>query len=165
MELKRVNEITKKNYAKINEISKNEIKKYTPMKWIVASSAGLVTLMYTNVRNSIHRIGVVIGCVSEPLIREYPVYQKFFYLFFDFASWILGVSFIFFFLQHVIRRKKLDEETRLKSIKRIKVFGISFVIFIIITFALSTFWKISFNPFVRAVAPRDLWMINSMKVC
>ena len=150
MELKKVNQEIARNYAKKNEISKKEIKMYTPEKWIVDSSTGLVTLLYTNARNSIHKIGVVIGCMTlnEPTV---PVYQKLIYLFFDFASWILGITFIFMFFRHIFKSQKYDEDTRLKSVKRIKVIGIFLAIFVVITFSLSTFWKVKLTPFVEAI--------------
>ena len=59
MELKKVNAIVSKGYAKKDEISKKEVRKFTPTKWLTASAAGLVTLLYTSHKNSIHKIGIV----------------------------------------------------------------------------------------------------------
>ena len=64
MELKKVSNYTKKEYAKKEEITKKELKNNTPVKWITASALGLTTLIYNSPKSSIHRIGVVFGCIE-----------------------------------------------------------------------------------------------------
>ena len=150
MELKKVNQETNKNYAKKNEISKGEIKNYIPSKWLIASTTGLVSLLYTNARSSIHKIGVVIGCISMETDSASTM-QKLIYSFFDFASWGIGITFIVMLIRHFIKRKKFDENTRLKSAKLLKILGIILTIFIIITFWLSVDWKLHPFPIVKAI--------------
>ena len=64
MELKRVSNYSNKEYAKKEEITKKELKNNTPVKWITASALGLATLLYTSPKSSIHKIGVVFGCIE-----------------------------------------------------------------------------------------------------
>ena len=152
MELKRVSEVTSKEYAKKDEISKRKIKQFTPVKWLSASAAGIVTLLYTSPRNSIHKIGVVFGCISIEGAESYnysslwhvtnSVMDVFYYL-----SWILGVAFVFILGHHMINKKNYDEEKRLKSVKRIKIFATILIISIIITALLVVFLKLDISAF------------------
>lgn len=62
MELKKVSESNEKNYAKINEVSKKELKTSLPKKWIASGILGSAVATYTT-SNSFFRIGVVFGCI------------------------------------------------------------------------------------------------------
>ena len=64
MELRKVNDNYTRKYAKNDEITKEELKKFTPKKWLTASAIGLATIFYTSPKDSPLRIGVVFGCVS-----------------------------------------------------------------------------------------------------
>lgn len=150
MELKRVNENISKNYAKKDEISRNEVKKATPMKWIVASSAGLVTLLYTSPKTSIHKIGVVIGCIA--IEAEYN-YSSLWYTLnttmdvFYYMSWIWGVAFVLGLIIYKIKQKKFDENRRLKAVENLKILLGIFVTSLVITGALVVFLKMDINAF------------------
>lgn len=140
MQLKRVDEEVSKRYAKKDEILRKEVKKFTPTKWLVASSAGLVTLLYTSPSNSIHKIGIVFGCIeiAEPGYNysiQWNITNSIMDVFY-YASWILGVAFIFMLGRHMINKKKYEEDKRLKSVKHIKILTIIFIISVIITASL-----------------------------
>ena len=64
MELKKREEAVKKEYAKKDEISTKELKKFTPHKWVVASALGITSLFYANPNSIFGSIGVVFGCIE-----------------------------------------------------------------------------------------------------
>ena len=65
MEFKKVTGNASREYAKVDEITKKELKSAIPKKWIVASGAGVVTLLYSSPKFSPLKIGVVFGCMSS----------------------------------------------------------------------------------------------------
>lgn len=152
MELKKVNAVVSKGYAKKDEISKKEVRKFTPTKWLTASAAGLVTLLYTSPKNSIHKIGIVFGCISIAG-EETNNYTSFWHItnsimdVFYYASWILGVAFVLLLGNHMINKKKYDEDKRLKSIKNIKILATILIVCIIITALLVIFLKLDLDIF------------------
>lgn len=152
MELKKVNEVGAKGYAKKDEISKKEVKKFTPTKWLTASATGLVTLLYTSPKNSIHKIGIVFGCISIAG-EETNNYTSFWHItnsimdVFYYASWILGVAFVLLLGNHMVNKKKYDEDKRLKSIKNIKILATIFIVCVIITVLLVIFLKLDLDIF------------------
>lgn len=148
MELKKVNAIASKGYAKKDKISKKEVKKYTPTKWIVASATGLVTLLYTSPKNSIHRIGIVFGCISESQETDgisnvfwnitNGIKDVFFY-----TSWILTTVLILLFGKYMIhtinRNRNGEEEKKFKTLKNIKKVEVFLFVCIIITIVFDIF--------------------------
>ena len=152
MELKKVNKVVSKGYAKKDEISKKEIKKFTPAKWIAASAAGIVTLLYTSPKNSIHKIGIVFGCISMKVEKTHN-YTSFWNItnsvmdVFYYASWILGVALVLLLGNHIFNRKKYDKDRRMKSIKNIKILVTMLIVSIIITALLVIFLKLDLNIF------------------
>ncbi len=69
MELKKRDIINEREYAKKNEVSKNEVKNTIPKKWLVASSIGIVTLLYSNPSSIFGHIGVVFGCIKSVTVN------------------------------------------------------------------------------------------------
>ncbi len=116
MELKRVMDNEEKGYAKKNEINKKELKKFVPAKWIIASSTGIVTLLYSSPKNSIHKIGVVFGC-SYIITEEEGNSITYRYIIpaLSYLSCILFIAFIISLLYYFVNRKKLDKEKRKKT--------------------------------------------------
>lgn len=152
MELKKVNQETSRMYAKKDEITNKEMKKFTPSKWLTASAAGLVTLMYSSPSGSAHKIGVVFGCIeigggitynySTTWYTINNIMDAFYYL-----SWVLGVSFVLFFIHHIIKEKKYDESQRIKSVKHIKIVATLLIFSIIVTSVLVYMLKLDISIF------------------
>ena len=66
---------------------------------------------------------------------------------FYYASWILGVAFVLLLGNHMINKKKYDEDKRLKSIKNIKILATILIVCIIITTLLVIFLKLDLDIF------------------
>lgn len=130
MELKRVKEVELKGYAKKDEISRKELKKFTPTKWIVASTAGLVTLFYTSPKNGIQKIGVVFGCVSinYPMLITNSIMNIF-----GFASGGFGIFFIAMIINFLVNKKKYDEDKKVKAEKHLKILATILIALILVT--------------------------------
>ncbi len=154
MELKKVSSVEVKRYAKKNEISKKEMKKFTPQKWLLASATGIVTLMYASPKNSIHQIGVVFGCIQ--MMDPGEVYHTAIWkitnsameLFYGMA-WVLGITFIGFFIEYIINVKKYEEEEKrkTKAVKTIKIIATILIACIIITSILDFLLKMDLDIF------------------
>jgi amino acid transporter len=130
MELKKVNNVISKGYAKKDEISKKEIKKFIPSKWIAASSAGLVTLFYTSPKNGLQKIGIVFGCVSI----NYPMrITSSIANIFGVVSGGLGIFLMASIIDYFIHRKKYDEDKKTKEVKYLKIMATTLATLIAIT--------------------------------
>ena len=138
MEFKKVTGDATRGYAKASEVTKKDLKGLLPEKWIVASSAGLVTLMYSS-KFSPLKIGVVFGCAMVSYERSFGILGNivnhtmdvFYYL-----SIVLSISFILKSIQHLVVKRRLDDEKKSKSKKLIKCLGIASLISIAITIIL-----------------------------
>ena len=157
MELKKVSNKTVKNYAKIEQITKKELKKATPHKWIVAAAAGIVTLFYTSPKRSIHQIGVVFGCIEiahnynyTPLFNSLNGIMDIFY----YGTWILGISFVLSLLIGIFRKE--DEEKHKKMSKILKYLLIMGIISAIITGILVFILKQDIPAFFEGGVKKDL---------
>ena len=151
MELKKVNKVVSKGYAKKDEISKKELKKFTPVKWLTASSIGLVTLLYTSPKNSIHKIGVVFGCISiaEPDYNYtilYHITNSIMDVFY-YASWIIGIVFVLLLGRYIIKKKNYNEEKKKSNNKYLKVLATILIVCIIITSILIIVLKLDISAF------------------
>ena len=128
MELKKVTTETTKNYAKKEEITKKDLKKFTPYKWIVAASSGIVTLFYTSPKRSIHQIGVVFGCIEiarnynyTPLFHTLNSIMDVLY----YGAWIFGISFVLSLLIGIFGIKDEEKDKKMqKIIKTMLILGI-----------------------------------------
>ena len=141
MELKKRDEVIKREYAQKDEISKNEVKKFTPKKWLIASSLGVVTLFYANPNGIFGSIGVVFGCIDTSASATYELTNLGNIL--NSISNISGIVAIFLFLvaalDNYILNKKIkeinilndDEEKKAKqeTIENIrKIIGVMIII-------------------------------------
>lgn len=141
----------RKRYAKKNEISKREIKKYTPTKWITASAMGIVTLLYTSPKNSIRKIGVVFGCIE--IAQPGYNYTELYYAtnsimdIFYYVSWILGIVFAFLLGRYVFLKHNYDDEKKKSSVNYLKKIGIILMVCIIITVTLVITLKLDIKAF------------------
>jgi len=146
MELKKVVNQEKKDYAKKGEVSKKELKSFVPNKWVVASAAGLTVLFYSSPRFSINSIGVVIGCISiiQPgtvIVNLTPIHKILDTInsFSAYMATLSGIVFVAFAISYGFfkiskKDKNLDETTKKDNIKTLKVLGIIFIILLIVTF-------------------------------
>ena len=162
MELRKVVGQDVKEYAKKESITKTQLKKVTPNKWIAASAAGLVTLLYTSPKNSINKIGVVIGCVSLA-VGEITNYTSTFKVLnttmdiFYYISWFLGILFVVFFVHHNRNEKKYSDEERKKSIQNVKTIGIVLIFCAIITSLLIVIIKQDVPAFYEGGKPNYVY--------
>ncbi len=139
MELKKIIDEEEKGYAKKDEITKKEMKKFTPKKWITASVAGLVTLLYASPKNGIQKIGVVFGCVSLDEVKHSDLWYA--------SNRAIGVStfataffiitFIVLLIYHAINKKKFTEKEREESIRSLRIFKICCIVCVVIYIILS----------------------------
>ncbi|MGN1331057.1 MAG: hypothetical protein ACI4VN_07000 [Clostridia bacterium] len=131
MELKKVTTQTNKNYAKKENITKKELKSATPNKWIVAASAGIVTLFYTSPKTSIYQIGVVFGCMEmnnyTPLYDTLDTAMNFFY----YTTRIAGISFLLTLIVGIFIIR--DDKKNKKVVKMVKCLLLITLILAIIT--------------------------------
>ncbi len=163
MELKKVTTETTQNYAKKEEITKKDLKKFTPYKWIVAASAGIVTLFYTSPKRSIHQIGVVFGCIEiahnynyTPLFHALNGAMDVLY----YGTWIFGVGFVLSLLIGIFGIK--DEEKNKKMQKVIKTMLIIGVILGVLTGILVFVLKQDLPAFFEGGVKKDLgWYLDS----
>ncbi len=136
MELKKRETINEREYAKKNEVSKREVKNTIPKKWLVASSVGIVTLLYSNPNSIFGHIGVVFGCVSfdpdfTPLCETLNMIS-------GIASWISFFCFIISIavygvvLVHKHNLRKITDEELIEKKKRIINKGITYLIILLI---------------------------------
>ena len=139
MELKKVNEVSPRAYAKKNDITREEVKKFTPEKWIVASAVGLVTLMYTSPNWSIHKIGVVFGCRSiESESSSFSIIELF-YNGFLIGTISIAISFFLMSIKNLIMWRKYSESKKERNKKKMKYLLIFFVFFLMISLILYFF--------------------------
>ncbi len=75
MELKKKEISKERQYAKKGEVSKSELKKNSPKKWLVASSLGIASLFYSNPKSIFGTIGVVFGCIEIQASNTTIVYD------------------------------------------------------------------------------------------
>ena len=148
MELKKVNEVSPRAYAKKNDITREEVKKFTPEKWIVASAVGLVTLMYTSPDWSIHKIGVVFGCISiETVDNVSDIYaiMEWIYTGFLIGSFSLFIVFLLLALKNLIMLGKYSESKKERNRKKMKYLLIFLAAFVIITLGLHILLKLDLD--------------------
>ena len=143
MELKKVNEVSPRAYAKKNDITRKEVKESTPEKWIVASALGLVTLMYTSPDWSIHKIGVVFGCrtIETDSGTELFNFMDLFYNIFLIGTISIAIAFFLISIKNLIMWRKYSESKRERNRKKMRYLLVFFAVF----FLISVFLKISIN--------------------
>lgn len=161
MELKRVSNYTNKEYAKKEEITKKELKNNTPAKWITASALGLATLLYTSPKSSIHKIGVVFGCIEIEQNYNYSgtfhvingIFDGIYYL--GIASGIAMVLSIiigvFFLGKNEERQEKITKLTKLL----LKVFIACIVVGVLVWILLESDLPILYEGGVKTEIPWD----------
>ena len=161
MELKRVSNYTNKEYAKKEEITKKELKNNTPAKWITASALGLATLLYTSPKSSIHKIGVVFGCIEIEQNYNYSgtfnvlngIFDGIYYL--GIASGIAMVLSIiigvFFLGKNEERQEKVTKLTKLL----LKVFIACIVVGVLVWILLESDLPILYEGGVKTEIPWD----------
>ena len=161
MELKRVSNYTNKEYAKKEEITKKELKNNTPAKWITASALGLATLLYTSPKSSIHKIGVVFGCIKIEQNYNYSgtfnvlngIFDGIYYL--GIASGIAMVLSIiigvFFLGKNEERQEKVTKLTKLS----LKVFIACIVVGVLMWILLQSDLPILYEGGVKTEIPWD----------
>lgn len=138
MELKKVNEVSPRAYAKKNDITREEVKKFTPEKWIVASAVGLVTLMYTSPDWSIHKIGVVFGCRTIETDSGYGSFgiMDFFYNGFLIGTISIAIAFFWISIKNLIMWRKYSESKKERNKKKMKYLLVFFAVFLLISLVL-----------------------------
>ena len=135
MELKKVNEVSPRAYAKKNDITREEVKKFTPEKWIVASAVGLVTLMYTSPDWSIHKIGVVFGCRTIETDGSFGI-MDFFYDGFLIGTISIAIAFFWISIKNLIMWRKYSESKKERNKKKMKYLLVFFAVFLLISLVL-----------------------------
>lgn len=135
MELKKVNEVSPRAYAKKNDITREEVKKFTPEKWIVASAVGLVTLMYTSPDWSIHKIGVVFGCRTIETDGSFGI-MDFFYNGFLIGTISIAIAFFWISIKNLIMWRKYSESKKERNKKKMKYLLVFFAVFLLISLVL-----------------------------
>lgn len=147
MELKKVSNQINKNYAKKEQVTKKDLRKSVPQKWIVAASAGLVTLFFKTSEKSIYQIGVVFGCIE---IKEDYNYSSLFNTlngimdFFYYATIVVLISsFISIFIGFLTK----DPEKQKKIANVSKFLCIAFIVLLIITAVLVVVLKMDISAF------------------
>ena len=166
MELKKVVNQEKKDYAKKGEVSKKELKSFVPNKWVVASAAGLTVLFYSSPRFSINSIGVVIGCISviQPgtvIVNLTPIHKildtiNAFSTILAAVSGFVFVIYIFSygFVKVFKKDKNLDEATKKQNVKTLKVLGVVFIILLIAAFGTAMILETDNPIFYEGGVPR-----------
>ena len=138
MELKKVNEVSPRAYAKKNDITRKEVKESTPEKWIVASALGLVTLMYTSPDWSIHKIGVVFGCktIETDSGTELFNFMDLFYNIFLIGTFSIAIAFFLMSIKNLIMWRKYSESKRERNKKKMQYLLVFFAVFLLISLVL-----------------------------
>jgi hypothetical protein len=143
MELKKREEVSQIEYAKKDEISTKELKKFTPHKWIVASAVGVATLIYANPKSLLGSIGVVFGCIT---ITESYNYSSVWYTLNSISNSLLylacivgAIALIFGVVQYIDYiilsfKKDFNKEEYKKNSQKMKNFIIALIVGAIVAF-------------------------------
>ncbi len=169
MELKKREIINEREYAKKNEVSKSEVKNTIPKKWLVASSIGIVTLLYSNPNSIFGHIGVVFGCISYGNVNYTPLGQFLntlsnFCGVISVACFVLCVVALCIYTIYAIKSrgitdKELKEKNEKNKKKAEKYMSILFIL-AVITYFFFAFWETFFSNFPIFIEHNNLLLKN-----
>ncbi len=158
MELKKVNSPAIRNYAKKEEVSKKDLKKATPHKWIVAASTGIITLFYASPKRSIYHIGVIFGCIE--IAKEYN-YTPLFHTLNSIMDVFYYATLVFvfgFFISLILKlfNNNSDENKKKKIDNALKSFLIIGLVFLVLTIVLVFILKQDIPAFFEGGIKQDI---------
>ena len=125
MELRKVEKKVECKYAKRNDISKSDLKKFVPNKWMKIGLMSTFFATYSSLKEGIIKIGIVIGCVELPSEGDTILTEKGKGIntienFLIMISGIIFLKFLIDIINYLVWRKKAKEsdEDYIKQEKR-----------------------------------------------
>lgn len=125
MELRKVEKKVECKYAKRNDISKSDLKKFVPNKWMKIGLMSTFFATYSSLKEGIIKIGIVIGCVELPSEGDTILTEKGKGIntienFLIMISGIIFLKFLIDIINYFVWRKKAKEsdEDYIKHEKR-----------------------------------------------
>ena len=146
MELKKKEIIKERQYAKKGEISKNELKKNSPQKWLIASSLGIVSLFYSNPKSVFGTIGVVFGCIELEATNTTPLFNTINNISEAIAKmtvimfYVSAIMCFIFMIDYVVLTiKKVPKEDKEKSVKNWKKLILIMILIVVLLLCVHLF--------------------------